>query len=194
MMSWRCLLSCVGLSPVLPLPGSVPEPPGPCDGLLAADGFVLPVGQGEAVGYYDAQPFGTNAHLGSDWNGRGGGNTDLGDPVHAMGAGRVSSVEDVGGGWGLVVRVVHLDAERCVESLYAHLDQALVEPGALVTRGQQLGTIGTAGGQYWAHLHFEVRDEAGLDLGGGYGVPQGQVDPTEFVRIRRPVAPAAQVE
>lgn len=49
-----------------------------------------------------------------------------------------------------------------------------------------LGTIGDAGGQYLAHLHFELRDRIGAPLGGGYGTPDGQVDPTAFILANRP--------
>jgi len=45
-----------------------------------ADAFDYPVGKPDAKQYYNAQPFGKNYHLGDDWNGKGGGNTDLGDP------------------------------------------------------------------------------------------------------------------
>ncbi|HEY9169431.1 MAG TPA: hypothetical protein VIN72_08085 [Lutibacter sp.] len=36
-----------------------------------SDGSDFPVGKPNAKGYYDAQPFGKNRHLGSDWNGKG---------------------------------------------------------------------------------------------------------------------------
>ncbi len=158
----------------------------PCAGVSPADGFDFPVGPPDAEGYYDAQPFGKNDHLGSDWNGVGGGNTDLGDRVSAVARGRVTEVEDVGGGWGNVVRVVHRDGDSCVESLYAHLSKVSVLPGESVKRGQQIGAIGTATGRYWAHLHLEIRDAPGAPLGGGYGDPDRQVDPTAFVKARRP--------
>jgi len=47
-----------------------------------ADHFDFPVGRPDAKGYYNAQGFGKNAHLGDDWNGTGGGNSDLGDPIY----------------------------------------------------------------------------------------------------------------
>ena len=76
-------------------------------------------------------------------------------------------------------------AVREVESLYAHLDAIEVVVGARLGRGQRLGTIGTAGGHYGPHLHFELRTQAGLPLGGGYGEPLGQVDPSAFIRAHR---------
>ena len=148
------------------------------------DGFDFPVGPPDGTGYYDAQPFGRNDHLGADWNGNGGGDSDLGDPVFAVSSGIVIDARDHGGGWGTVVRIEHPCA--AVESLYAHLDTADVIVGMQVTRGQRIGTIGTAHGQYPAHLHFELRDRS-LPLGGGYGTDRGgYLDPTTFIRMHRP--------
>lgn len=152
-------------------------------------GFVFPVGPPDARGYYDAQPFGVNDHLGNDWNGNGGGDSDLGDPVHAIAAGVVTVASDHGGGWGKVVRVVHAHGEapgqapgQEVESLYAHLETIEVEPGQRVGCGQRIGTIGTAGGQYRAHLHLELRAQPGLPLGGGYSKDTtGYLDPSAFI-------------
>jgi murein DD-endopeptidase MepM/ murein hydrolase activator NlpD len=156
-----------------------------------ATGFDFPVGPPDAAGYYDARPFGEDDHLGSDWNGTGGGDSDPGDPVHAIGDGVVSFARDVGGGWGHVVRVVHRvrdrDGDRELESVYAHLDRIDVRDGARVRRGDPLGTIGTAGGAYPAHLHLELRSAPGLPLGGGYGADRSRhLDPTAFIRAHRP--------
>src|SRR5262245_5899247 len=79
----------------------------PWTSVPSADGFDFPVGPPDARGYYDAQPFGQDQHLGSDWNGVRGGDTDLGDPVYAVADGVVSSAAHEGEGWGNVVRVVH---------------------------------------------------------------------------------------
>jgi murein DD-endopeptidase MepM/ murein hydrolase activator NlpD len=153
------------------------DPP-PCDG------FDFPVGAPDGDGYYDAQPFGTNYHLGSDWNGNGGGDTDLGDPVRAVADGIVLHTKDHGRGWGRVLRILH----GCgVESLYAHLDTMEVPVGATVRRGDRIGTIGTAHGVYKAHLHFELRTQP-LSLGGGYAADTtGFVDPTAYIRANRPL-------
>ena len=159
--------------------------------LPAADGFDFPVGAPDAAGYYDAQPFRDNGHLGCDWNGQGGGNTDLGDPVTAIADGVVRFAEDVGGGWGNVVRIEHrvrdADGERLVESLYAHLDRIDVTAGQRVRRGTPIGTLGDAHGRYSAHLHLELRAQPGLPLGGGYARDStGYLDPTAFIRAHRP--------
>lgn len=151
------------------------------------DGFDFPVGPPDALGYYDAQPFGVNEHLGSDWNGNGGGDSDFGDPVHAVASGRVVFAADVGGGWGNVVRVVHHCDDGSVESLYGHLATLDVAVGAHVGRGGVVGTIGDADGQYLAHLHFELRRRVGAAIGGGYGSgADTHLDPTAFISAHRP--------
>jgi murein DD-endopeptidase MepM/ murein hydrolase activator NlpD len=155
-----------------------------------ADSFAFPVGGGTASGYYNAQPFGQNLHLGEDWNGMGGGDSDLGDPVLAIAGGVVRSTRDHGGGWGRVVRVVHdiggPGSPAYIESLYAHLASIEVAAGDVVARGQRIGTIGNAGGRYPAHLHLELRDRVDLPLGAGYGADaSGYLDPTAFIGARR---------
>ncbi|MCB9793468.1 MAG: M23 family metallopeptidase [Alphaproteobacteria bacterium] len=174
-------------------------PPRPLDWdalVPEADGFDWPVGPPAAQGYYDAQPFGRNDHLGEDWNGVGGGDSDLGDPVYALAHGWVSLAEDVGRGWGQVVRVVHRvppeepgGRAQVVESLYAHLDTIEVEVGDLVLRGQKLGSIGDAGGLYPAHLHLELRERPGMPVGGGYSRDtRGYLSPSAFITEHRPRA------
>lgn len=159
--------------------------------LPLADGFDFPVGAPHGHGYYDAQPFGRNDHLGEDWNGRGGGATDLGDPVHSIASGEVTFAEDLGGGWGRVVRVVHAYEEggrvQRVESFYAHLLAMHVAAGDRVERGQVIGTLGDADGVYLPHLHFELRERVHLPHGPGYSDDQaGWLSPTPFIRRHRP--------
>ncbi|MFK7923300.1 MAG: M23 family metallopeptidase [Bacteroidia bacterium] len=154
-----------------------------------ADGFDFPVGPPDAKQYYNAQPFGKNSHLGDDWNGVGGGNSDLGDPVYSIAHGLVVEAEDHGSGWGKVIRIVHqLDSGgKQVESLYAHLDTMMIEEGELIERGDPIAKIGNADGAYWAHLHLEIRAKVGLPLGGGYGDDTADyLDPTVFIEEHRP--------
>ena len=149
------------------------------------DGFDFPVGAPDAEGYYDAQGFGVNAHLGNDWNGNGGTDTDLGDPVYAASSGTVIEAIDHAGGWGNVVRIQHACG---VETLYAHLDSIGVDVGTAVRRGQQIGAIGDAHGKYRAHLHFELRDRP-LPLGEGYSeFHNGYLDPKQYIHAHRPTA------
>jgi len=49
-----------------------------------------------------------------------------------------------------------------------------------------IGTIGTANGSYLAHLHFEIRDDLELPIGGGYSSDiEGYLNPTEFIKEHR---------
>ncbi len=159
----------------------------PKDSIRFSNGFDFPVGKPDAKEYYNAQKFKENNHLGEDWNGKGGGNTDLGDPIYSISNGYVSYADNVGGGWGNVIRVVHyLNDEEMIESLYAHCDTILVEEGDFVSKGQQIGTIGNNNGQYLAHLHFELRDKVGMPIGEGYSKnTEGYMDPTPFIRSHR---------
>lgn len=161
-----------------------------------SDWFDYPVGAPNAKGYYRAQRFGgENLHLGEDWNGMGGGNSDFGDPVYAIADGRVVSCEVVGGGWGNVVRIIHpVNDGESVEAVYAHLAGMSVCDGDLVKRGQVIGTIGDADGAYPAHLHFEIRTKPGLGLGGGYGRKDSFCDPSEFIDRHRKKASGAEVD
>src|SRR5258707_34440 len=67
-----------------------------------ADGFDLPVGK-NGLSYYVARGVRPNGHLGEDWNGVGGGDTDLGDPIYSTADGIVTFAQDYRLGWGNVV-------------------------------------------------------------------------------------------
>lgn len=161
------------------------------DSLRPADGFDYPVGKPDAKGYYDAQPFGVNTHLGEDWNAVTGGRSDFGKPVYAIADGRVFFAEDVHGGWGNVIRLVHAytqaNSTHYVESLYGHCDSVWVHAGDRVRRGQQIGTIGDAHGLYSPHLHLEIREQLGRGIEGGYAADnEGWLSPKVFIKARRP--------
>ena len=156
-----------------------------------ADGFDLPVGKPDAQGYYKARGFRSNGHLGEDWDGVRGGDTDLGDPVYCIGDGAVVFARDCHQGWGNVVIVRHSYREggavRTIDSLYGHLQKILVHRGQAVKRGQQIATLGNAHGLYDAHLHLEIRkniaigmsrDKFAKDLGNYY-------DPSQFILSHR---------
>lgn len=175
------------------------EPAPPLDSAVLAllrpcDGFDFPVGPPDAANYYKFRGFlpAGLEHLGEDWNGLGGGNTDFGDYVYAVADGVVFYAEDYKAGWGKVIRMVHnygtADAPRYIESLYAHVASSWVRPGNRMKRGEIIGTIGSADGIYHAHLHFEMRKQVGKDVKSGYeGDTLGFVDPTQFIEGHRPV-------
>lgn len=152
-----------------------------------ATAFDYPVGRPDARGYYNAQPFGKNTHLGDDWNALTGGNTDLGDTIYAIANGYINFAEDIEGGWGNVVRISHyLPNGSSVESLYAHCDRIIIAANQWVNIGEPIATIGTANDQYSAHLHLEIRERLGMPIGGGYSSnTNGYLDPTEFINNHR---------
>ncbi|HEY5743303.1 MAG TPA: M23 family metallopeptidase [Terrimicrobiaceae bacterium] len=126
-----------------------------------ADGFDHPVGKPDAVGYYRSRGFRPRYHMGEDWNGLEGGNSDLGKPVYSTANGIVVLARDMRMSWGNLVIIRHIFLEdgqmKTVDSVYAHLERILVREGKQIVRGQQIGTIGTNRGMYTAHLHFEIR-------------------------------------
>jgi murein DD-endopeptidase MepM/ murein hydrolase activator NlpD len=156
-----------------------------------ADGFDIPVGKPDGEGYYKARGYRPNGHLGEDWNGKNGGDSDLGDPVCAIAHGVVLFAQDFGHGWGNVVIIRHVFEEegqkKVVDSLYGHLDQIQTRYGVHVKRGQQIGTIGTGGGRYPAHLHFEIRRDLRVGMA-RHRFPRDDRsyhNPTEFILARR---------
>lgn len=162
--------------------------------LHLVDGFDFPVGKPDGRGYYKARGFRADSHPGEDWDGVGGGNTDYNDPVNSIADGAVTFVGDARSGWGNVVIVRHQFKEggelKTVEALFGHLHAILVRPGEIVRRGQQIGTIGTAHGQYDAHLHFEIRKN--LAIGTNRSAYPADLrcyyNPSLFIAAHRPAA------
>jgi len=152
--------------------------------------FDFPLGNENGAMAYNAQHFTQNKHLGDDLNGIGGENSDLGDPIYAIADGRVLLARDGGSGWGNVLIVLHAYLEngerKYVESYYGHVQDMLVHPGETVKRGQQIATVGTANGRYFAHLHFEIRQFLTPFIGAGYREDtRGWLDPTKFIEAHR---------
>jgi lipoprotein-anchoring transpeptidase ErfK/SrfK len=144
-----------------------------------ADGFDYPCGDvdgkgsytdratGKAYkGWYVATHFADNysfgIHPGEDWNGVGGGNTDLGQDVFTVANGRVVFAASCGKLFGNVVMIDHVfyenNAKRHIRSVYVHLQDMRVKEGEEVRRRQLIGHIGQDPDRYFpAHLHFEMR-------------------------------------
>jgi murein DD-endopeptidase MepM/ murein hydrolase activator NlpD len=157
--------------------------------LPIATRFDFPLGTENGALAYNAQRFTENHHLGDDLNGIGGENSDLG-PIYCVADGRVLLARDGGTGWGNVVIVLHAyvenGARKYVQSYYAHVDTMLVHPGDDVHRGQQIATVGTGGGRYFAHLHFEMREFVTPFIGPGYREDtRGWLDPSAFIDAHR---------
>jgi hypothetical protein len=161
--------------------------------LPLATSFEMPMGGEQGALVYNAQPFRTTRHLGDDLNGVGGWNSDLGDPVYAAGNGRVIYSGVPGPGWGNMIILAHRvpDAEsargwRIYQTVYAHLETRLAGTGDQVRRGAKIGTVGTANGRYFAHLHFEVRRSTSVYPGLGYAdAPLDRVSPETFLAAHR---------
>lgn len=158
--------------------------------LPTAARFDFPLGSANGAMSYNAQRFTENNHLGDDLNGIGGEDSDLGDPIYAVADGRVLLAQDGGPGWGNVVILLHayLDKgeRKYVQSYYGHVATMLVHAGDEVRRGQQIAMVGNARGQYFAHLHFEMREFTTPFVGPGYRKdPHGWIDPSAFIRAHR---------
>lgn len=144
-----------------------------------ADGFDFPFGDGNGGGAYTdnvtnqhhngwyiatgvAEKYTMGLHTGEDWNGSGGGNSDLGQPVYAVANGRVVSAKNHGKFWGNVVVIEHIfyqnHTRRVVRSVYAHLQTIKVRQGEVVKRRGVIGAVGQDPDRLFpAHLHLEIR-------------------------------------
>jgi murein DD-endopeptidase MepM/ murein hydrolase activator NlpD len=107
---------------------------------------------GELTDYFGARrnPFGggsTEFHDGLDIA------TSSGTPVVATGNGIVSFA-GTQSGYGQIVVVDHGNG---LSTAYAHLSRVEAEVGRVVSRGDQIGRVGSTGRSTGPHLHYEVR-------------------------------------
>ncbi len=125
--------------------------------------------------YWDNNPARGGHHTGDDINGIGGMNTDLGDPVYAIGNGMVVYRGEPSLSWGNTLIVAHRNTQgEILLSMYSHLDKSYAAHGQRVHLGEVIGTVGTANNNYPAHLHLEMRDSTGIYIGPGYTSNQGE--------------------
>ena len=83
-----------------------------------------------------------------------------GTPIYAAADGIVIIARSNGawnGGYGNYAVITHTNG---TQTLYAHMNSAIVSPGQSVASGQTIGYIGTTGRTTGPHLHFEVRGAA----------------------------------
>lgn len=123
-----------------PTPSPTPAPtPEPTATPIPSPGYIWPIGG--AIGTYYS-----GWHPGLDIGGW------YGQTVAASRAGQV-----VWSGWdagcGITVRVAHDNGSRTV---YCHLSETWVGIGQYVAQGEGVGTVGSTGYSFGAHLHFEL--------------------------------------
>jgi len=99
-------------------------------------------------------------HTGLDMRG------DVGDPVHATAAGKVT-IAGREGGYGNMVEINHGNG---FSTRYGHLSEIEVKAGQTVHTGQVVGRIGSTGRSTGPHLHYETR------------IDGEAVDPQKFLR------------
>ncbi len=182
-----------------------------------ADGFDFPIGNPNGKGKYTdlvsgktytgwyiatktGEEYALGIHTGEDWNGVGGGNTDLGQAVYAIARGKVLFAGEKPSPWGNVVFMEHHFFEngqfKTVYSQYAHLHTVSVKAGELIEKRTQIGTIGQGNhAEYPAHLHLEIRKSSIKDYpvdywpsSNGKTVPWVLTHyeiPTDFIEARR---------
>lgn len=190
-----------------------------------ADGFAFPFGDGEGGGNYvcaadhktykgwyiatvTGEKYKLGIHTGEDWNGNGGGETDLGQPVYASAKGKVLEAKDYGAPLGNVVFIEHNFIENAkpvkVFTMYAHLDELKITKGAIVEKRQWVGTVGTGHNSFPAHLHFEIRKANMEEYEPGFWpssngkdsawVMQHYYKPSEFIKQHRKLAVPARMD
>jgi murein L,D-transpeptidase YafK len=180
-----------------------------------SDGFDFPFGSPDGKGSYTdkatgkvhdgwyiathfAEKYSLGIHPGEDWNGSGGGNTDLGQDVYAVSNGRVIFAEHCGKLWGNVILIEHIFYEnykrRSITSLYAHLQEIKVRKGEKVKKRQLIATIGQDPDKLFnAHLHLELRWDSSLsptywpssDGKDQAWVREHYAEPTAFIKSHR---------
>lgn len=88
-------------------------------------------------------------HKGIDFSGK------RGDDIFAAASGTVSF-----SGWQRGYgRTVEIDHGNGMSTLYAHMNEVLVEKGARVKRAEKIGEMGSTGRTTGPNLHFEVKKE-----------------------------------
>lgn len=88
---------------------------------------------------------------------------DIGAPLNSIvsaPANGVVSFVGWNGGYGKSITINHgtINGKKVV-SLYGHLNSWNVQPNQSVSKGQQIGFVGSTGNSTGAHLHFEVLED-----------------------------------
>ena len=78
----------------------------------------------------------------------------IGTPIYATADGTVLRAGWNAGGYG---NLVEIDHGKGIATRYGHMSAVLVSAGQHITRGQQIGRMGSTGRSTGSHLHYEVR-------------------------------------
>jgi LysM repeat protein len=92
---------------------------------------------------------------------------NVGTPIVAARAGRVSFSGWHDGGYGYLVEIQHDDGSK---SLYGHNSRLMVRVGEVVDQGSVIAAMGSTGRSTGPHLHFEIHPPG-----------SGAVNPLEFL-------------
>ena len=125
--------------------------------------------------YRISSPYGYRSASISGWSFHGGidivvgGQSSSGIPVVAAASGTVEKVQKSYSGYGHMVLINHGNG---IKTRYAHMQPGSlnVYVGQKVSKGQQIGKIGSTGNSTGPHLHFEVL------------VNGSKVDPQKYVK------------
>ncbi len=111
---------------------------------------------------------------------------DLGTPIHASKAGRVTFAGRYYG-YGLMVMIDHGGGQ---ETRYGHASALLVEPDEIVQAGQIIARVGCTGACTAPHVHFEVRIDGQVinPMGPLTASSQVPADPESTSGVRKPRA------
>lgn len=118
--------------------------------------------------WYIASKFGeyrtTYYHSGDDYNLKTGGDSDLGQPLHAIMDGEIVSTDTTSNtGFGKQIYLKFIIDGKTYYAGYNHCDSIGVKSGDKVKEGQVIGTLGKSGTTS-AHLHFSIKNTAnGMD-------------------------------
>ncbi len=137
----------------------------------SASGFIRPLDSGFITSYYGGRIhpiYGVASHHdGIDIA------ANTGTPVKASASGQVI-LADWYYGFGNAVMIVHKVRGTTYTTLYGHLSGYNTSAGAIVTRGQVIGYVGSTGNSTGPHLHFQAM------YGSGYGTT---FDPMNLVSM-----------
>ena len=111
------------------------------------------------AGARNGKPF-SAGHQGTDFL------PGAGTPVMAIADGTVTVATNNDGSLGVHIEVQHVIDGETVTSTYSHMavGSLTLKVGDVVSRGQQLGLVGSTGESTGPHLHFQILNAAGTSI------------------------------